>query len=255
MKKHICVLVLLLLMCVAGTVPVFAADTDFLPRVVDEACLLTDEEYDSLLKQTDEISRRLNFDVVVVTLNDLGGEEPDRMAGYINEEYDFGFGKFHDGVILLISMAERDWVITSTKTGQKSLNREAREAIGDVIVPYLSDGEYFTAFSIFAEMSDEIVTNYNQGIVYKAPFRLGLSLGIAIAVSLIVGLVVVGVNWGKLRSVGRKKEAADYIVEDSFHVAVARERYLYSTVSAVKKPEPQTHSSSGGGHSSTGGKF
>lgn len=255
MKKRLLAFASAILLILTMALPAMASDAR-LPRVVDQAHLLSDSEYDRLLDKVDSISNRLGIDVVVITLESLGEDKPEELAEWINENYDFGFGKYHAGTILLIAMESRDWVITSTGKVQDSVNLDARGDIADQVVPYLSAGDYYSAFTTYADRVDRIVTDYDNGIVYRPKFELGGSIGISVVIGLIVALIVVGVNQGKLKSVRFKNEAADYVVADSFNVTVARERFLYRNVSATRKESSSSSSrSSGGGHSSSSGKF
>ncbi len=95
-------------------IPSSAAD---LPRLVDQADLLTDSEESALSDRLDEISERHQFDVVVVTVDSLEGETA---VVYADDFYDYngyGFGDERDGILLLISMEERDWCISTTGYG------------------------------------------------------------------------------------------------------------------------------------------
>ena len=82
-----------------------------LPRVVDDADLLTENEEKSLENQIKAITDEYDFDVVLVTADTLGGKSP---MEYADDYYDYnGYGanKDCDGVLLLVSMEDRDWWI------------------------------------------------------------------------------------------------------------------------------------------------
>ena len=71
MKKGFCGVLLTLLLCIALVTPVFAEPG--LPRLIDEAELLSAGEEAALLSQLDEVSERQEVDIVVVTANSLSG--------------------------------------------------------------------------------------------------------------------------------------------------------------------------------------
>ena len=118
MKKKVLSFAMLLMLCVVLTVPAFAAD---IPRLTDVAGLLSEDEYFALNEKLDTISEELEFDVAVGTLDSLNGVDVEEASCEIYDQYGFGYGDEADGVILLISMEERDWVITSTGFGEEAV--------------------------------------------------------------------------------------------------------------------------------------
>ena len=122
MKKRIKVVLLSALLAFTGvwTVPAKAAevpDERLLPRLTDEADLLTDEEEELLLKQLDEISERQNCDVVVAAVDGLDGKSAMEYADDFYDYNGYGMGNERDGIILLVSMEERDWWISTCGFG------------------------------------------------------------------------------------------------------------------------------------------
>ena len=74
MKKRIFSLFFALLLLVTAAIPAFAAAE--VPRLVDDAGLLSSREERDLLSRLDEISFRLGADIVVVTVDSLGSKTP-----------------------------------------------------------------------------------------------------------------------------------------------------------------------------------
>lgn len=250
MKKKVLSFAMLLMLCVVLTVPAFAAD---IPRLTDVAGLLSEDEYFALNEKLDTISEELGFDVVVVTLDSLNGVDVEEASCEIYDQYGFGYGVEADGVILLISMEERDWVITSTGFGEEAINADARNYMSEAFVSDLSDGDYFDAFNTFADLTQDLVTDARNGEVYKKPFNPAGSLGGSVVISAIVSFFSVGRMKGKLKSVSAQY-AADYVKQDSLDIREANERFLYHTITSTPK-QTESRSSGGHSHSSTSGKF
>ena len=103
MKKRIFSLLILAVLCVAVALPVSAV----YPRLVDEADLLTDTQYNDLQSLLEEVSNRQRLDVVIVTVNSLGGKSPMQFADDYYDSHNYGFGADRDGVLLLVSMEDR----------------------------------------------------------------------------------------------------------------------------------------------------
>ena len=127
-------------------------------RLADNADLLTDEEEQRLLQALNEVSERQRFDLVIVTEDLLGGKTPTEYADDYYDDNGYGYGDSHDGALLLISMEDRDWWISTTGYGITALTDYGIESIGDDITPSLSSGNYYKAFSTFISDCDSYVT-------------------------------------------------------------------------------------------------
>lgn len=240
-----------------------------LPRLVDDADLLSDSEEEELLGDLDEISERQKFDVAVVTVNSLEGKTAEEYADDFYDYHGYGFGADHDGILLLVSMEARDWHITTTGYGITAFTDAGIEYISDQFLPYLSDGEYFQAFEMYAGLCDEFVTEAVNGEAYdsdslpKGDFPVLEYLGIALIAGVILSaLIVVGMR-SSLKSVRRQNAAANYVRQGSMAVTGQYDRFLYMHTSKKPRPKPSesssgssTHvSSSGTTHGGGGGKF
>ena len=257
MKKKLFSLFAVLALCVCLAANAFAAD---LPLLVDSAGLLSDSQAQALEQKLNEISRRQQVDVVVLTIDSIGSMDAEEAAIYLYEKYHYGQGAGADGMVLLISLEYRDWALDSVGYGGVALNDDAHGYVSDTVVPYLSDGDYYTAFCTYADLCDQLVTMAREGHPYRTPFAVLPSLLISFGISLVVGLIVTGSMKSKLNSVRAKDTAFDYVEDGSFQLNLERDRYLYSTVSRTEKPRDNgsgTHHSSSGGHShtSSSGKF
>ena len=118
-----------LLLSVNFMLPVFAADD--IPRLVDEADLLSDDEEMALTGQLNEISERQQVDIVVVTVNSLEGAGTMEFADDFYDYNGYGFGEERDGILFLISMEERDWYISTTGYGITAVTDAGREYVSD----------------------------------------------------------------------------------------------------------------------------
>ena len=125
-------------------IPVMAEDgfQSEYSRLLDSAGLLDDGQRENILSALDEISVRQKFDVVIVTLESLG--DYDSAMECADDYYDyggFGYGADHDGVLLLISMEERDYWISTCGYGIKAFTDRNIDYLKEQIQPYLSSGD------------------------------------------------------------------------------------------------------------------
>ena len=259
MKRRFFAVILALVLCLSLSVSAFAANA--MPRLVDAADLLTAEEEVALLEKLDEISTRQGMDVVVVTTNTLGGKSP---MAYADDFYDYnGYGT--DGVLLLVSMEDRDWWISTSGFGITAFTDAGIEYIGEQFVWELGEGYYADAFNIFAEKCDQFITQaktgepYDSGNLPEEPFDPLFTLIVGLVIGFVVALIATAIMRYKLKSVRSKYQAADYVRPGSLNVTDAREIYLYRNLVRIPKPKDtgsSTHrSSSGSSHGGGGGKF
>lgn len=254
-----------------------ALDKDHPARLVDGEHLLGTEEADEISRMLDEISVRQNFDVVIVTVGSLGAKSAQAFADDYYDCNGYGMGADRDGVLLLISMEERDWYISTCGYGIEAITDAGRNTMSDYFVPYLSDGDYYTAFKTYAELCDKFVTQARTDVSYGIGNLDDLDYSIpltaedwitAVCVNIVIGivaaLIVCSILKGKLKTVAMQRGAYNYTVENSFEVTQSSDLFLYSTVSRTAKPKENessgggssTHtSSSGTSHGGGGGKF
>jgi len=241
MKKLLFLITLICVLCVS----VQAAGIS----VVDDADLLTDAQETALSARLNGIRDAYGTDVVVVTTDSTNGKSP---MAYADDYYDYnGYGA--DGVLLLISMEDRDWWISTSGMCIDAINDSDIEYIGDLMVSDLSNGDYAAAFDVFADECEY----YINGAINGFPYEFGVNLVISLAVGLVIALIVVLIMKGQLKSVRAKDAAGDYVRSGSMQVTQAYDFFLYRNVTRQKKPESSsTHTgSSGRSHGGGGGKF
>lgn len=275
MKERLMSIFFALLLLANITLPVVAAGDA--PRLVDEADLLTDDEETSLLEQLDEISERQQVDVVVVTVNSLEGAG---IVEYTDDFFDYngyGFGEGRDGILFLISMEERDWYISTCGYGIMALTDAGMDYMSEKFLDDLSAGEYAAAFTVFAGLCDDFITQARMGEPYdvdnlpKEPFEFVWSLITALGIGFIISLIATGIMRSGLKTVRGQSEAGAYIKKDSMELTTENDLFLYKRVDRREKPKENesnkpvsssgsggstTHtSSSGTTHGGKGGKF
>jgi uncharacterized protein len=238
-------------------------------RLVDDANLLTSSEEAELLEKLDEISERQQCDVVIVTVNSLGGKTAQDYADDFYDYNGYGFGKGRDGMLLLVSMGTRDWYISTTGFGAKAITDAGIEYISEKFVSDLSGGYYADAFNTYAKLCDSFITQAKEGNPYDVGQMPKASLPwMVYPMCLIVGIIIAFIATltmkGQLETVRFQAAASDYMKKDGVHLTGQRERFLYRNVTRIPIPQKSSggrggssmhHSSSGRSHGGGGGKF
>lgn len=271
MKKKIQVFLLIFVLCLSMAIPAFAKETEGFAsesyRVIDMAELLSEGEEAELIETLDEISLRQKMDVVVATTDDLEGYTVWDYADTLYEQCGFGYGENQDGLLLLISMEDRDWYISTCGYGITAFTDAGIEYIGEQITPKLSDGDYEAAFTHYASLCDEFITQartgkpYDKGNLPREPLSK-IWIPICLIFGFILAQILVWQMKSELKSVRFHAAANDYVKKGSLNVTESRDLFLYHNVMRTKKPDEEssggssTHSSSSGTvHGGGGGKF
>lgn len=256
MKKFITVLSLLCTILITS-LPAFAAGD--LPRLVDGADILDASEEIALLDMLNEISERQQVDVVVFTVESIG----DSSAQYysdneIFEAYNYGYGSERNTILLMLSMEYSDWHITTAGYGITAVTDAGLEYMSEQFLPYFSDGDFYTGFTVYAEYCDEFITLAKNGDPFdvddipKEPFNKGMAFIISLAIGLIIAFIAVGNMKSAMKSVREQTGAKEYVKQNSMNITEARDYYLYRNVTRSAK---SSDSSSGGSstHSTSSG--
>jgi len=256
LKKRLLLALSFALIFVLLALPVSAAG-DLLD---DGAGLLSAGEAEIIEELLNEISARQGVDIVVVTADSTQGKSP---MNFADDYYDYG-SYSGNGILLLVSMEERDWWISTTGYGITAFTDAGLEYISDVVVPYMGDGDFYSAFASFAELCDEFISQaktgkpYDLGNMPKEEFRTGMNLLIAVAIGVLAAFLVTGIMKSKLKSVKYNNRADCYVVDGSMHISNSNDMFMYSNIVKREKAESgsSTHrSSSGSFHGGRGGKF
>lgn len=275
MRRILCILLTLLL--VGALLPAAVSAASTYSRLTDSGNLLSSREEQELLEQLDEISQRQQFDVVVVTVDSIPAGSS--VWDYADDFFDrngFGQGSSRDGCLLLISMEERDWYISTRGYGITAFTDAGIQYIGEQMIENgLSDGDYLEAFQTYARLCDDFVTQAREGRPYdvgnlpKEPTPWALITMIAVVLGCGLAFVPVSVMKAQMKSVKSRRDAGDYVQRGSLQLTRSRDVFLYRNVTRTAIPRNEgprgggrggggssVHtSSSGARHGGGGGKF
>lgn len=256
--------ILLCLICLSPSL--YAANT----KVHDFAGLLSHAEIEALEGIIATIGATYQMDVGIVTTNDTEGKS---VVAYSDDFYDYndyGYGSDHSGLLLLISMQDRDVYISATGKGEDYFNDARIDKMIEAVTGDLSDGNYSNAFTIFLNAVQGYMDTglpsspYDSQIkIPKGPLTLsdilsiiGISTLIALAVSSIVCLII-------RQSYKHPRHHAPRTAPDrsSVDYTSTKDQFLRTHTSRIKIQSnngggSSTHtSSSGRSHGGGGGKF
>lgn len=281
MKRKILSLLLSLLLVLCISLPAAAAEQ---PRyIIDGAELLTSDEEQILEEKALSLRADYKMDVVILTVPSLDGSTPQNYADDYFDDYGYGYGEDYSGILLLLSMEERDWYISTSGDAIYALTDYGTQSSMEIPLSYLGDGDYYGGFCAwldglpaylnssengtpidgYADYSGDYYHADNEETVYY-----GETSSPSIFLSLVIGVAAAAIVIVCMRfSMNTKRPqsgASNYLDEGSYHLYTRQDIFLYSNVSKVARPKE--NSSSGGGssvhrsssgrrHGGGGGKF
>ncbi len=259
MKKRILCSLLALLTLLALTVCVFASEPQ-LYNVTDTAGLLTDEQNSQLEKHAAETAAKYGVGVYIVTVDDYRNVDEAGIyeATYgIYHTYAMGEGAERSGILLLLSMADRDFgLFRYGERAEYAFTEYGLKQLEESFLPQFGRDDWFGGFTGFLKACDLYLAQAAAGKpVQKSPFG---AIGLVIAGSLVIAAVVVWILRGQMKSV-RKAAAANTYLTGELKLTQNSDIFTHRTETRRKidrnSSSGSSHAESGGGGAGRSGKF
>lgn len=310
MKKRLFSLLIVLLLVLSGSVPALAADSiqvvDTLPEaelseaadaealpagepaeeaseesaisfpyVLDNAGLLSDSQRSELEERAAALSRQHGCSLYIVTLVDytVFDYSVSRAAQGIFTHYDLGWGDGRDGVILLLSMKERDFSLEGHGSiGQQVCSHEGRYIIEDEILDNFKSNDWYGGFADFLTACDsnltrlengedlsegvEIITGpdgleyheYNNPYAPEDPHRFDpLKWAAVVFAPLLTSLGVCSGLKSQMKTAHEATRADEYLIPPSVNIRIRQDNFTHRSESRVLIESEQPHRTGGGG--------
>lgn len=268
--KRIFALLTALLLAASLSFGAFAFNGEF---VIDDADLLTDYEEEMLEELILKLNDYHSINLVIHTTPDTDGYY---IEDYADNYYDNG-GYSEDGLIFVISMAERDYYTSTCGYLVDGMPWYDIDTICEPIVPYLSSAQYYEAFELYlTRVSDYLNGEYDYGdegifagdyyedhytddeyyyeddYIYTSGSSITDSVFakeiILIIIAVIIAVAVTMFLKSKMNTAVKKYDADDYVVNGSFNLEISRDAFVGSHTSRRALPKNNnTGSRSGGG--------
>ncbi len=240
--------------------------------VYDDAALLTQEDYASLTASAAAVSDEYGCGVYIVTVSDMADYiDPDA----VSETGETGAAAFSEfawssldlsarydgnGVILVLSMAERDFDLTAHgDTGNAAFTDYGKYIMHDEFLDNFREDDWYGGFADYIAACGRYLEANANGtpidVEPEVPLTLGEKLGggliFGLPLGVIAAFIVCAVYKRQLKSVRRATEAAHYTVSGGTDITTREDRFTHTTeVRTPIKTESDDHD---GGPSFSGG--
>ena len=224
--------------------------------VTDAAGLLSENENMMLEKMAETVSQKYGIGVYIVTVEDyrdFHSEGVYKATYTIYHEYTMGEGPNRDGIMLLLSMDDRDWAMfcygPHCEYAFNSYGQQKLENFGE--------NDWYGGFEDYIKECRVYLEKASAGKPVRA--SLFYPLLIVIGLSMLAAAVIVAVIWQKMENVSEKATANAY-VSAGLRLTEQTDHFTHKTTSSRKierssSSSGSSHSESGGGGSGRSGKF
>lgn len=238
--------------------------------VVDEASVLTESERAELNNTAAQLADSYGCGVYLFVLDDysdcVDAHDIAGAARSIYDEYELGTGQEKSGILLLLSMDKRDFVLYANGYGNTAFTDFGKDYLEDAFLDDFGDDDWYKGFSDYVAVSGDMLKMARDGSPVDAdnapapPYARVYGIIACIVSGFLIAFIVRGVLKGQLKSVASKTQAAAYVAAKGLQLTDKYDRYTHTTQSRIYDP-PKDNKSSGGttldsfGGSSRSGKF
>ena len=232
------------------------------PKMSDLSGTLDAAQINELETLLGEISTRLLVDVDVVLADSFEGMEPQEYAESYYDDNGYGYGENNRGILLAVSLSERQWWMVITGQVRGIFGDEEKEELTGNFTSYLKEDDYYNAFLAFAEGTDSIITEalkdgYDLDSTKSSEdsFFDPVLLIVSLLCAFILSFVVAVIRKKKLTTVELSQDAQEYTKEGSLHITLEKERYINKVITTRDLKGSDDHDSGDSDHDGCGGSF
>ena len=219
--------------------------------VFDLRGMLSDGEREQLEDRAEDIALRRSCGIYTLFVEDFTaygyGDDPYTALYQIYHAEGLGVGEDRNGVIIMLSMKERDYAMfVYGEWAEYAFDRYGAEQLEGRFLSNFSDGDWYGGISNYLTACDEFLELAEAGKpVRSSPLP---AIGIAVAVSCLIAFLVCMILKGQMKSVRKGVDANVYTTAGGgLKLTDSYDHYTHTTETRRK-----IESNSGGGRSSGG---
>ena len=229
--------------------------------VKDAAGLMSAQERQTLEEKAQQLASKYGVGVYVLSVDDYrnygGSSNIDFWTEKLYLDNNLGLGSAQNGVILVLSMAERDYCLKIY--GKDALFAYTDYAQGQLTDRFLSsfrNNDWYGGFSKYLDFGGTILEDAQDGSPMEKHVDMATTVGGSSLIALLVGLVTGRGRVNRMRrtmkNTGIKKTAVNYVSQEkAVKLNSRQDHYVNTTVNRVRIHH-DSDKSSGGGHSGGG---
>lgn len=236
-----------------NSVPEKSAQSSLFNSVVDTTNTLTADEIKNLRNKIRRVEMAHNVKIGIEFLKNTHGQSvSDTAASLLEKNFS---GAPNGSILLLIVMDTRKWQIATDSVMIHAISNKSTERIAQEFLPYLSNGEYYTACSDFIDSVDTYLTNYENGTPIEESELDPVSAILAVIFAVVIAILFRSSLIDSMSNVLPATNAKDYLNKNSVNISQSRDTYLFTKVTRRRKGGRSSGGSRGGSGGGSGGSF
>lgn len=268
MKRKISILLAALFLLTGLMVPAGATGTDG-SYIIDEAGLLSEEECAALEEKAQTTSQMYGCGVYVITVEDFTEYSEGSIYECAKDIYrglELGEDEGKDGVLLLLSMADRDYsLIAYGDLGNAAFTDYGKEVLEEKFLDDFKKDDWYGGLEDYLDESAQML----EMALYDQPLDVNHdpeadsenwigSIAIGVLAGCVIALIVCLVFKWKMKTARIQNTASEYVPEEGVSFRVMDDRFTHIT---EMRRTIKSDSDSGGttvdsdGFSGSSGKF
>ena len=263
--KKLLVSLLLALALLAGLAASAGAEAR-LDYVTDGSGLLSEDTRLELNERARQLSEEYGcgvYIVIVQNYRDYVNGSIETFAEEVFEEYGLGYGDTHDGVMLAMSMSERDYdLYAHGDFGNYAFTDYGKSQLVDSFLDNFRRNDWTGGFRDFVDNSGNLIRRAKNGDpldqwIADAPAEPEPSVtagevGLSAIISAIISAVTVGGFKRQMKTAVKQTRAANYVAQGGVKLTRQDDQFVNRTVSRqVIRRDPPSSRPSGGHHGGT----
>lgn len=229
--------------------------------VFDVADLLPYEKWENLEARAEAISQKQDCGVYFALVDDYteyGNGSVFEVTYQLYHGSELGMGSGRDGIIVLLSMAERDYAMfVYGEYAEYAFDEYGQEKLEEQFLGFFEYDDWYGGISHYLDACDEFLTKADEGDPVRPSYWENILL--VTGLSCLVSGAVCFWLLRSMKTVRAKDKADTYVSKGGLHLTQQLDQFSHTTVTRTKIQKESsggsTHSESGGGGSGRSGKF
>lgn len=230
-------------------------------HILDTSNLLSHEEWEELESRAEDISNRQHCGIYFAMVDDYTEYRDGSVFEVTYQLYhnnQLGVGDGRDGVIVLLSMEERDYAMfVYGEYAEYAFDEYGQEKLEEKFLGFFEYDDWYGGISHYLDACDEFLTKSDEGDPVRPSYWANILL--VTGLSCLVSGAVCFWLLRSMKTVRAKDKANTYVSKGGLHLTQQLDQFSHTTVTRTKIQKESsggsTHSESGGGGSGRSGKF
>lgn len=234
-KKSILSLLLALCLVLSLGGAALASNRITMPHVTDAAGLLTNEEVMALEAQAEQIAQSYGCAPYILVVDDFRVYEDtyDIFEAGMNlyERWELGYGQERNGLLLILSMAERDYaLVTYGSVAHRAFTDYGQDYLCEQFLDNFRNDDWAGGFQDYLNTGAWLLEQAKNGTPYDVDTAPKGFNPLIIVIPLVLALAVCLVLTGQMKTAKRKTEAGDYMVPNGVEMRIVQDIFTHRTV-------------------------